>query len=90
MNRDELLDIIRKWIHEARCTDIWFREEDYRIILGRNTRNILITSDLFESTFEHAKETLFGIPTIIDAVYKNRLELVRVCRKEEQLCEDAQ
>lgn len=85
MNRDDLLKLIRSWVYEARNRDLWFRPEDYRLILGRDTRETLAVSDLFERTFEHEKETLFGIPVVIDAVYKNRFELVRVCRKEEHL-----
>lgn len=90
MNRDELLDLIRDWVCKEKIINFWFKVEDYRIILGRDTRENLAVSDLFERTFEHEKETLFGIPVVIDAVYKNRLELVKVCRKEEQLWEDAQ
>lgn len=85
MNRDELLKLIRSWVYEARNRDLWFRTEDYRIILGRNTIEKIIVSDFFKRSFNHERETLFDIPVVIDAVYKNRLELVQVCRTEEQL-----
>lgn len=88
MNRDELLKLIRSWVYEARNRYLWFRSEDYRIILGKKTREKIIASDFFKRSFNHERETLFDIPVVIDEVYKNRLELVQVCRKEEQLEED--
>ena len=85
INRDELLKLIRSWVYEARNRDLWFSPEDYRLILGKNTREKIIVSDFFKRSFEYERETLFDIPVVIDAVYKNRLELVQVCRKEENL-----